>query len=77
MSECGVAFPCFYLVFILYQEIDVVESIHQTMLLVAVDVELLRAACSLIGYTLVGQVDLHFCLGIVLNCQKQFLQEIF
>ena len=77
MSECGVAFPCFYLVFICHQKIDVVETIHQAVLLVAIDVELLRTASGLVGHRLVGQVDLYFGLRILLDAVEELSKEVF
>ena len=68
-------FPLFYLIFTVYQEIDIVEAVHQTVLLVGVNVEMLAPASSHIGDSLVRQVDLNLGLGVVLNGQKQFGQE--
>ena len=41
---------------ILYQEIDIVETIHQTVLLIAVDIEMFALARSLVGDCLMRQL---------------------
>ena len=46
------------------------------MLLVAIDVELLRTASGLVGHKLVGQVDLHFCLGILFDAVEELSQKV-
>ena len=67
----------FYLVFIGHEEVDVVQSVHQTMLLVAVDIKVLKMARREIGNRLVGQINLDLSIRIVLNSRKQFRQERF
>ena len=68
-------FPCFYLVFVLYQEVDVIKPMHETMLLVAINVKMFAPAGSLVGNCLVGQIDLHFCLRILSDTFEEFCKE--
>ena len=62
---------------ILYQEVDIVETVHQTMLLIAVDIEMLLTACSLVGHRLLRQIDLYLCLRIGLDALEQLSEETF
>ena len=64
--------PLFYLIFIRHEEVDIVQPVHQTMLFIAVDVEMFRMTSSEIRDGLVGEVDLDLSIGIVLNCQIKF-----
>ena len=45
------------------------------MLLIAVDLEMLLSARSLVGHCLLGQVNLDFGLGVVLDALEEFSQK--
>ena len=60
---------------ILYEEIDIVESVHQTVLLITVDLEMLTGACGLVGDSLIGEIDLYLGLGVALDAGKEFCQK--
>ena len=66
---------CLYLIFIVQQEIDVVEGIHQTVLLVRVDFELLAVTGCQVGDCLVGHIDLDLGLWVGSDAGEEFLLE--
>ena len=70
-------FPRFYFIFILYQEIDVIQAIHQAMFLVGIDFESLTFACCLVNDCLFRQVHHYLRFRIGGNGIKQFFQERF
>ena len=61
------AFVAFRLVLIGEEVVDVVETVHEAMLLVAVDFELLALASCLVGDGLVGEVDLDDGLMVLVD----------
>ena len=65
----------FILVF--YKEIDVVQPVHQTMLLVGIDFEGFRLACRLVGNGLGRKVYFYFRLRVGKDRVEQFFQEPF
>ena len=65
------------LIFILNQEVDVIQTIHQTMLLVGIDLESLATSGCLVGHFLFGKIYFHFRLRISSNTAEQLLQELF
>ncbi len=67
--------PLFCLLPIVYQEVDIVKPVHQAMLLIAVDVEMIAASCLLVSDGLTGQIDLHFRLRVAPNAVEEFGQE--
>ena len=68
-------FPGFCFLLVLHQEVDVVKTVHQAMLLVAVDVEVLRVACGFVGDRLPGQIHLDLGLRVVLDALEEFSKE--
>ena len=64
------------LVSVFHQKVDVVQAVHQAMLLVGIDFEVFAAACGSIGDGLCGQVYGHLRLRIGGNGVEQFLQEV-
>ena len=60
---------------ILYEEIDVVESVHQTVLLVAVDVEVFASACGFVGDDLIGEIDFYLHLRVLADALEEFGEE--
>jgi len=61
---------------VLKQEVDVVERIHQAVLLVAVDVKCLAMASGKVGDGLIRHVDLHFGLRVSGDGVEQLLLEL-
>ena len=59
------------LIFILNQEVDVIQTIHQTMLLVGIDLESLATSGCLVGHFLFGKIHFHFRLRISSNTAEQ------
>ena len=68
-------FKGFDFVSITEQEIDVVVCIHETVLLIRVDVEVLRMTCCQIGNSLIRYIDLHLSLAVSSYACKEFLLE--
>ena len=58
------------------QEVDVVIGIHETILLVGVDVEVFAVASGEVGHRLVGHIHLHLCLRIGCDAVEEFLLEL-
>ena len=69
-------FISFYLIRVGEEEIDIVVGIHQAVLLVAVDGELLAMACREIRYGLVWHIHLHFGFRILLDRLEEFLLKL-
>ena len=65
----------FNLVLVFKEEVDVVERIHQAILLVAVDFESLAPTRSKVGDGLVWHIHLHLHLRILLDALEEFCQE--
>ena len=61
---------------VLQEEVDVVERIHQAILLVAIDVECLAMASGEVGNRLVGHINTHLSIGVSLNSVEQLLLEL-
>ena len=61
---------------ILQEEVDVVERIHQAILLIAIDVECLAVTCGEVCNRLVSHVNAHLSLRISLNSVEQLLLEL-
>ncbi len=53
-SDFRIAFPALDLVFVFHQEINVVESIHQAIFLISVDLKPLALSGGIVGHRLVG-----------------------
>ena len=71
------SFVCFDFIFVLYQEVDIVQAVHQTMLLVGIDFKLLGFAGRLVGDGLFRQINLHLCLRVGIDGIEQLLKERF
>ena len=69
-------FPCLYLILVFKQIVDIVETVDKALFLVAVDFKLLALACSEVGDSLVGQVNLYLHLRVLLNALKEFGEEL-
>ena len=65
------------LVEVFQEEVDVVQPVHEAILLVAVDVEVFTAARGGVRDGLCGQVDDDFGLGIRLDGSKELGEERF
>lgn len=63
------------LVLVLQQEVDVVQSLHEAMLLEMADVENLALAVCQIGDRLTGQIDTHLRSMVLRYAVEQLLQE--
>ena len=61
---------------VLQEEVDVIESIHQAILLVAIDVEGFAVACGEVGDSLVGYINAYLGLRISLYGVEQLLLEL-
>ena len=61
---------------VLHQEVNVVETVHQTMFLITIDVKVLAAACGLIGNGLIRQIDGHRRLRIFPDALEQLCEEV-
>ena len=68
-------FILLYLPLVLHQEVDVVQSVHQAMLLVGVDFKGLATTRCLVGHGLGGQIHFHLGFGIGGDAFEQFLQK--
>ena len=69
--------PRFNLVPALHQEVDVVQAVHQAMLLVGIDFKRFALARRPVGDGLRGKVDHDFRLRVGIDAVEQLLQEGF
>ena len=68
-------FPSLNLITVLNEEVYIVQTILEAVLLVAIDFEVLALAGSKIGHGLVRKIYLYLSLVILVDALKEFLQE--
>ena len=64
------------LLFVGEQIVNIVETVHEAVLLIAVDFKVLALASGQIGNGLVGQVDTNLGLGVGLDGSEEFGKEL-
>ena len=64
------------LLFVGEQIVNIVETVHEAVLLIAVDFKVLALASGQIGNGLVGQVDTNLGFGVGLDGSEEFGKEL-
>lgn len=67
--------PMLLFIFIGQQKVDIIQTIHQAMLFIAVNLERFTLSCCFVGYCLFGQVYLYFCFRVRVDRVEQFFQK--
>ena len=60
---------------ILNQEINVIQTIDKTMFFIGIDLECLTMTCREVGDGLIGKINFHLSLRIILNTLEEFIKE--
>jgi hypothetical protein len=68
-------FPCLNLITVLDEEIDIVQTILQTMLLITIDFEMLTVTSGQIRDRLVRQIHTHLRLVVFVDAVEELFQE--
>ena len=61
---------------ILNKEINVIQTIDKTMFLICIDLECLTMTSREVSDSLIGEIDFHLCLRIILNTLEEFAKEL-
>ena len=61
---------------ILNKEINVIQTIDKTMFLICIDLECLTMTSREVGDSLIGKINFHLCLRIILNTLEEFAKEL-
>ena len=75
MSLLVLLFPCHGLLLVLYKEINIVEAVDETVLLIAIDIEVFLMARREIGHCLIGEVYLYLSFWIVPDTLEYLIEE--
>lgn len=68
-------FPCLNLITVLHEEVDIVETILQTMLLISVYLEMLTLTGSKVCDRLVRQIDTHLRFVVFIDAVEELFEE--
>ena len=67
--------PCLNLIPVLHEEVDIVQSVLQTMFLITVYLEMLTVPGGKVCDGLVGQINAHLCLVVFVDAVEEFFEE--
>lgn len=68
-------FPSLNLIAVLDQEIDIVQTILQTMFLITIYLEMLTVTISKVRDSLIGEIHTHLCLVVLVDAVEEFFEE--